>query len=74
VLQDGSASMTVQDVRRARWARSSFLRTLRRASLGRDRLAMTVFARMATPENPAHARSATVFSFSITCPSVRRST
>lgn len=52
ILQDGSASMHVTDVEGNRWRRSSrFLRTLGElVSWERDRLAMAVFARIATPQ------------------------
>ncbi len=53
VLQDGSASMYVDDVPSGtRWTRSmQFLRRLGDAlRWDRDRLALTVFARMATPQ------------------------
>jgi Ca-activated chloride channel homolog len=52
VLQDGSASMHVKDVEGNRWQRATrFLRVLAESiSWERDRLAMAVFARMATPQ------------------------
>lgn len=52
VLQDGSASMHVQDVRGNRWQRSmSFLRTLGESlRWDDDRVAMALFAHMATPQ------------------------
>lgn len=52
VLQDGSASMHVKDVEGNRWQRATrFLRALGESiSWERDRLAMAVFARLATPQ------------------------
>ncbi len=52
VLQDGSASMRVRDVAGDRWQRSMrFLRVLAESMRWtNDRLAMAVFARIATPE------------------------
>lgn len=52
VLQDGSASMHVADVPGSRWQRSmTFLRVLGDAlSWHDDRMALTVFARIATPQ------------------------
>lgn len=52
VLQDGSASMHVQDVRGNRWQRSmDFLRLLSDSlSWTDDRMALTVFAQVATPQ------------------------
>src|SRR5215203_2532395 len=52
ILQDGSASMHVTDVRRDRWQRSmKFLRTLGEAlRWENDRVAMALFAHMATPQ------------------------
>jgi Ca-activated chloride channel homolog len=52
ILQDGSASMHVTDVRGNRWQRSMrFLRTLGEAlRWENDRIAMALFAHMATPQ------------------------
>jgi Ca-activated chloride channel family protein len=52
VLQDGSASMHVTDVRGNRWQRSMrFLRTLGESlRWDNDRVAMALFAHMATPQ------------------------
>ncbi len=52
ILQDGSASMHVQDVRGNRWQRSMrFLRTLGESlRWDDDRIAMALFAHMATPQ------------------------
>ncbi len=52
VLQDGSASMRVADVEGNRWRRASrFLRVLGESvSWEKDRLAIAVFARIATPQ------------------------
>jgi len=52
ILQDGSASMRVKDVPGDRWQRSTrFLRMLGDSmSWTDDRIAMTVFARIATPQ------------------------
>ncbi len=52
VLQDGSASMRVEDVAGSRWQRSNqFLRTLAESVTWKDdRLAMAVFAKLATPQ------------------------
>lgn len=52
VLQDGSTSMRVRDVSRDRWARSMrFLRQLGESIRWKDdRLAMALFARIATPQ------------------------
>jgi Ca-activated chloride channel family protein len=52
VLQDGSASMHVSDVKGNRWQRSMrFLRTLGEAlRWENDRIAMALFAHMATPQ------------------------
>ena len=52
ILQDGSASMHVQDVRGNRWRRSMrFLRTLGESlRWDDDRVAMALFAHMATPQ------------------------
>jgi len=52
ILQDGSASMHVTDVKGNRWQRSmSFLRTLGEAlRWDNDRVAMALFAHMATPQ------------------------
>jgi hypothetical protein len=52
VLQDGSASMHVEDVRGNRWRRSmAFLRVLGESLRWKDdRLAMAAFARIAAPE------------------------
>jgi Ca-activated chloride channel family protein len=52
VLQDGSASMHVQDVKGNRWQRSMrFLRTLGESlRWDNDRVAMALFAHMATPQ------------------------
>ena len=52
ILQDGSASMHVQDVRGNRWQRSMrFLRTLGESlRWDNDRVAMALFAHMATPQ------------------------
>jgi len=52
ILQDGSASMHVTDVRGNRWQRSMrFLRTLGEAlRWDNDRVAMALFAHMATPQ------------------------
>ena len=52
ILQDGSASMHVTDVRGNRWQRSMrFLRTLGEAMRWEnDRIAMALFAHMATPQ------------------------
>ena len=52
ILQDGSASMHVSDVRGNRWQRSMrFLRTLGEAlRWENDRIAMALFAHMATPQ------------------------
>ena len=52
ILQDGSASMHVSDVRGNRWQRSMrFLRTLGESlRWENDRIAMALFAHMATPQ------------------------
>ena len=52
ILQDGSASMHVTDVRGNRWQRSMrFLRTMGEAlRWENDRIAMALFAHMATPQ------------------------
>lgn len=52
VLQDGSASMRVRDVRQDRWRRSmSFLRTLAESLQWEDdRIALALFATIATPQ------------------------
>jgi Ca-activated chloride channel family protein len=52
ILQDGSASMHVTDVRGNRWQRSMrFLRTLGEAlRWEQDRMALALFAHMATPQ------------------------
>ena len=52
ILQDGSASMHVSDVRGNRWQRSMrFLRTFGEAlRWDNDRIAMALFAHMATPQ------------------------
>lgn len=52
ILQDGSASMHVQDVRGNRWQRSMrFLRTLGESlRWDNDRVAMALFAHIATPQ------------------------
>ena len=52
ILQDGSASMHVKDVRGNRWQRSmQFLRTLGESlRWENDRVAMALFAHMATPQ------------------------
>jgi hypothetical protein len=52
VLQDGSASMYVRDVKPDRWQRSvRFLRVLAEALQWRDdRIALTLFAHIATPQ------------------------
>jgi Ca-activated chloride channel family protein len=52
VLQDGSASMRVEDVSANRWRRSvQFLRVLaEHLRWGEDRIALAVFARIATPQ------------------------
>lgn len=52
ILQDGSASMHVQDVKGNRWQRSmKFLRTLGESlRWDNDRVAMALFAHMATPQ------------------------
>jgi len=52
ILQDGSASMYVQDVPGSRWKRSiSFLRTLGDAlGWNNDRIAMALFAHIAAPQ------------------------
>ena len=66
VLQDGSASMHVQDVGPAhRWARSiSFLRLLGDSlSWNDDRMALTVFAHIATPQIRLTNDPNTVFFF-----------
>jgi hypothetical protein len=66
VLQDGSASMYVEDVAGgSRWARSmQFLRHLGDAlRWDGDRVAMTVFARIATPEIRLTHDPTTVFFF-----------
>jgi len=65
VLQDGSASMYVDDVPGTRWSRSmQFLRRLGDAlRWDGDRLAMTVFARIATPEIRLTHDPTTVFFF-----------
>jgi hypothetical protein len=66
VLQDGSASMSVEDVPGGtRWARSiQFLRRLGDAlRWDGDRFAMTVFARVATPEIRLTHDPTTVFFF-----------
>jgi len=65
VLQDGSASMYVQDVAGSRWSRSmQFLRKLGDAlRWDGDRVAMTVFARIATPEIRLTHDPTTVFFF-----------
>ena len=66
VLQDGSASMYVRDVPRGtRWARSmEFLRRLGDAlRWDDDRMALTVFARIATPQVRLTRDPNTVFFF-----------
>lgn len=52
ILQDGSSSMHVTDVKRDRWQRSMrFLRTLGESlRWDNDRIAMALFAHMATPQ------------------------
>ena len=65
VLQDGSASMHVQDVRGNRWERSmTFLRLLGDSlSWNDDRMALTVFAHIATPQIRLTSDPNTVFFF-----------
>lgn len=65
VLQDGSASMHVTDVSGNRWQRSmSFLRLLGDSlSWNDDRLALTVFAHIATPQIRLTRDPNTVFFF-----------
>ena len=65
VLQDGSASMHVMDVRGNRWQRSmDFLRLLGDSlSWNDDRMALTVFAHIATPQIRLTTDPNTVFFF-----------
>ena len=65
VLQDGSASMHVTDVAGTRWQRSmQFLRLLGDAlSWNDDRMALTVFAHIATPQIRLTRDPNTVFFF-----------
>lgn len=65
VLQDGSASMQVSDVRPTRWGRSmDFLRLLGDSlSWSDDRMALTVFAHIATPQIRLTNDPNTVFFF-----------
>ena len=65
VLQDGSASMHVQDVPGNRWERSmTFLRLLGDSlSWNDDRMALTVFAHIATPQIRLTSDPNTVFFF-----------
>ena len=65
VLQDGSASMHVTDVRGNRWKRSmDFLRLLGDSlSWNDDRMALTVFAHSATPQIRLTSDPNTVFFF-----------
>jgi len=65
VLQDGSASMQVQDVPGTRWQRSmNFLRLLGDSlSWNDDRMALTVFAHIATPQVRLTSDPNTVFFF-----------
>ena len=65
VLQDGSASMHVTDVSGNRWMRSmSFLRTFGDSlSWNDDRMALTVFAHIATPQIRLTSDPNTVFFF-----------
>lgn len=65
VLQDGSASMHVKDVTGNRWQRAmSFLRLLGDSlSWNDDRLALTVFAHIATPQIRLTRDPNTVFFF-----------
>ena len=65
ILQDGSASMHVTDVAPMRWARSmAFLRLLGDSlSWADDRMALTVFAHIATPQIRLTRDPNTVFFF-----------
>ncbi|MEP6782266.1 MAG: VWA domain-containing protein [Acidobacteriota bacterium] len=65
VLQDGSASMQVTDVPATRWQRSmEFLRLLSDSlSWTNDRMALTVFAQIATPQIRLTSDPNTVFFF-----------
>ncbi len=65
ILQDGSASMHVKDVAGSRWQRSmDFLRLLGDAlSWNDDRMALTVFAHIATPQVRLTSDPNTVFFF-----------
>jgi Ca-activated chloride channel family protein len=65
ILQDGSASMHVTDVPRNRWQRSmDFLRLLGDSlSWNDDRMALTVFAHIATPQIRLTSDPNTVFFF-----------
>ncbi len=65
VLQDGSASMHVEDTSATRWQRSmSFLRLLGDSlSWNDDRMALTVFAHIATPQIRLTSDPNTVFFF-----------
>ena len=65
VLQDGSASMHVKDVTWNRWSRSmTFLRSLGDSlSWNDDRMALTVFAHIATPQIRLTSDPNTVFFF-----------
>jgi Ca-activated chloride channel family protein len=65
VLQDGSASMHVEDVAGNRWQRSmTFLRLLSDSlSWNDDRMALTVFAHIATPQIRLTSDPNTVFFF-----------
>ena len=65
VLQDGSASMHVKDVTANRWSRSmTFLRLLGDSlSWNDDRMALTVFAHIATPQIRLTSDPNTVFFF-----------
>lgn len=65
ILQDGSASMQVTDVRGTRWQRSmDFLKLLGDSlSWTDDRMALTVFAQIATPQIRLTSDPNTVFFF-----------
>lgn len=65
VLQDGSASMQVRDVPGTRWTRSmDFIRLLGDSlSWNDDRMALTVFAHVATPQVRLTSDPNTVFFF-----------
>ncbi|MEJ7666456.1 MAG: VWA domain-containing protein [Hymenobacter sp.] len=75
ILQDGSASMHVTDVKGDRWQRSmQFLRTFGEAlRWENDRIALALFAHMATPQIRLTKDPNTYFSFSITSKGSRRS-